>query len=118
MWTKNLLFLGLCLVGVLVLASNLAPTKKPPQWDHFDPGTVQQAEFRQSVDQVNATFRAAWADQSLTPAPRADDLAIARRLSLSLKGVDKPILLHGHCHQKAFGAVEPVMQVLRLIPGA
>jgi Fe-S oxidoreductase len=40
------------------------------------------------------------------------------RLKLALRGVDKPILLHGHCHQKAFGAVEPVMQVLRLIPGA
>ncbi|NML15283.1 FAD-binding and (Fe-S)-binding domain-containing protein [Azohydromonas caseinilytica] len=42
----------------------------------------------------------------------------AGRLKLSLRGVDKPILLHGHCHQKAFGAVEPVMQVLKLIPGA
>jgi FAD/FMN-containing dehydrogenase/Fe-S oxidoreductase len=40
------------------------------------------------------------------------------RLKLALRGVDKPILLHGHCHQKAFGAVEPVMQVLRMIPGA
>ena len=29
-----------------------------------------------------------------------------------------PILLHGHCHQKAFGAVSPVMDVLKLIPGA
>ena len=29
-----------------------------------------------------------------------------------------PILLHGHCHQKAFGAVAPILDVLRLIPGA
>ena len=39
-----------------------------------------------------------------------------------LKGKFKPttqaILLHGHCHQKAFGAVSPIMDVLRLIPGA
>jgi len=26
--------------------------------------------------------------------------------------------LHGHCHQKAFDAVSPVLEVLRLIPGA
>ncbi len=26
--------------------------------------------------------------------------------------------VHGHCHQKAFGAMQPVMDVLRLIPGA
>jgi len=26
--------------------------------------------------------------------------------------------VHGHCHQKAFGAMTPVLDVLRLIPGA
>lgn len=30
----------------------------------------------------------------------------------------RPLLVHGHCHQKAFGAVSPVLEVLRLIPGA
>ena len=35
-----------------------------------------------------------------------------------LKAVDKPILVHGHCHQKAFAAVTPLMEVLKLIPGA
>jgi FAD/FMN-containing dehydrogenase/Fe-S oxidoreductase len=29
----------------------------------------------------------------------------------------KPVLVHGHCHQKAFGAVSPVLEVLKLIPG-
>ena len=33
-------------------------------------------------------------------------------------GLAAPILLHGHCHQKAFGAVSPILDVLRLIPGA
>ena len=28
------------------------------------------------------------------------------------------MLVHGHCHQKAFGAMPPVLEVLRLIPGA
>ncbi len=35
-----------------------------------------------------------------------------------LKPVAQPVLLHGHCHQKAFAAVTPVMEVLSLIPGA
>ncbi len=39
-------------------------------------------------------------------------------LKARLEPVDQPILLHGHCHQKAFGAVSPIMEVLRLIPGA
>jgi FAD/FMN-containing dehydrogenase/Fe-S oxidoreductase len=39
-------------------------------------------------------------------------------LKAALKPVTQAILLHGHCHQKAFGAVSPIMDVLRLIPGA
>ena len=42
----------------------------------------------------------------------------AGRFKLQLKAADAPILLHGHCHQKAFGAVTPILEVLRLIPGA
>ncbi|MBI2747282.1 MAG: FAD-binding protein [Burkholderiales bacterium] len=37
---------------------------------------------------------------------------------VKLKPVSQPVLLHGHCHQKAFAAVTPVMEVLSLIPGA
>ena len=44
--------------------------------------------------------------------------AKAQRFKVKFKPVDKPILLHGHCHQKAFGALSPVLDVLRLIPGA
>jgi FAD/FMN-containing dehydrogenase/Fe-S oxidoreductase len=39
-------------------------------------------------------------------------------LKAQLKPTDKPILLHGHCHQKAFDAVSPIMEVIKLIPGA
>jgi len=42
----------------------------------------------------------------------------AGRFKLALTPATAPILLHGHCHQKAFGAVSPVLDVLRLIPGA
>ncbi len=42
----------------------------------------------------------------------------AGRLSLKLKPLaEKKALLHGHCHQKAFGAMPAVLQVLKLVPG-
>jgi Fe-S oxidoreductase len=44
--------------------------------------------------------------------------AKAGRFALDLKAAGAPILLHGHCHQKAFGAVAPILDVLRLIPDA
>jgi FAD/FMN-containing dehydrogenase/Fe-S oxidoreductase len=42
----------------------------------------------------------------------------AGRLRLALGPVRwKRALVHGHCHQKALGAFEPVEKVLRLVPG-
>ena len=43
--------------------------------------------------------------------------AQAGRLQLPLGAVPATALLHGHCHQKSFGAFRPVEQALRLIPG-
>jgi FAD/FMN-containing dehydrogenase/Fe-S oxidoreductase len=39
-------------------------------------------------------------------------------LKTKLQPATQDIVLHGHCHQKAFDAVSPVMEVLRWIPGA
>jgi FAD/FMN-containing dehydrogenase/Fe-S oxidoreductase len=44
--------------------------------------------------------------------------AQAGRFVLRLRPAGAPILLHGHCHQKAFGAVPAILEVLRLIPEA
>jgi Fe-S oxidoreductase len=41
----------------------------------------------------------------------------AGRFTLQFRAMDRPLLVHGHCHQKAFGAVTPIMEALRLIPG-
>ena len=49
---------------------------------------------------------------------REDEEGQLEGLKSRLLQVDQPILLHGHCHQKAFGAVSPIMDVIRLIPGA
>ena len=44
--------------------------------------------------------------------------AKAGRLNLNLKAASKPVLFHGHCHQKSFAAVTPAMELLKLIPNA
>jgi Fe-S oxidoreductase len=38
-------------------------------------------------------------------------------LKKKLKPLAQPVLLHGHCHQKAFGAVPAIIDVLKLVPG-
>jgi Fe-S oxidoreductase len=42
--------------------------------------------------------------------------AEAGRLQLPLGPIAAKALVHGHCHQKSFGAFKPVEQVLRLVP--
>jgi len=37
--------------------------------------------------------------------------------SLKLKPIEKEVLLHGHCHQKAFDAMPAVEKTLQLVPG-
>lgn len=49
---------------------------------------------------------------------REDAAGRLEALKRQLKPLAQPLLVHGHCHQKAFDAVTPVLQVLRLIPGA
>jgi FAD/FMN-containing dehydrogenase/Fe-S oxidoreductase len=41
----------------------------------------------------------------------------AGRLNLKLKSIGERALLHGHCHQKAFGAMSSVEKTLKLVPG-
>jgi FAD/FMN-containing dehydrogenase/Fe-S oxidoreductase len=42
--------------------------------------------------------------------------AATGRLKLPLKKIAKRVLVHGHCHQKAFDAFSAVEQVLKLVP--
>jgi len=42
----------------------------------------------------------------------------AGRFALDFAPLERPVLLHGHCHQKAFAAVSPVLEVLSMIPKA
>jgi len=44
--------------------------------------------------------------------------AKAGRFAIDFAPLAQPLLVHGHCHQKAFAAVAPILDVLRLVPGA
>jgi FAD/FMN-containing dehydrogenase/Fe-S oxidoreductase len=42
--------------------------------------------------------------------------AEAGRLALPLRPIAEKALVHGHCHQKSFGAFKPIEKILRLVP--
>ena len=43
--------------------------------------------------------------------------AEANRFQLAFAASERRVLVHGHCHQKAFGAVAATLDALRLVPG-
>lgn len=90
MWWRNLLFIGLCLVGLGYLGSNLLTRNRIPRPDSFDPQRTTAENFAPVVSKINAEFEADWQSpkrtEPLQPTPRASDLTIARRLSLALTG--------------------------------
>lgn len=85
MWIRNLVFVLLCVGGLSALAGSLAPVRKPSA-DKQLSAAVPDAELHQVVASVDQAFRDQWQRQHLVPAPRADDLTVARRLSLGLLG--------------------------------
>ena len=85
MWIRNLVFILLCVGGLSALAGSLAPIRKSPA-DKQLSAAVPDAELREAVASVDRAFRDEWQRHGLAPAHRADDLTIARRLSLGLLG--------------------------------
>ncbi|MDA0961535.1 MAG: FAD-binding protein [Proteobacteria bacterium] len=64
---------------------------------------------------------------ALCPGPEAEALAAATHTfeeflgkcaDLPMTPLNRPIYVHGHCHQKAQDAVTPMLDLLRRIPGA
>ncbi|QJW92639.1 DUF1549 domain-containing protein [Frigoriglobus tundricola] len=86
MWARNLLFVAVVIGGALTLRASLFPSSTDARKVKFDPGLTQGDDFRAVVHHVDAAFRTEWHDRGLTAAPRATDLAVARRLSLALTG--------------------------------
>jgi hypothetical protein len=86
MWARNLLFVAVVAGGVLALRASLFPQNTEARKIRFEPGPTTADEFRSVVRRVDDTFRGEWEAKGLSPAPRASDLAVARRLSLALTG--------------------------------
>ncbi|NNK79134.1 MAG: FAD-binding oxidoreductase, partial [Litoreibacter sp.] len=47
-----------------------------------------------------------------------EEFLVQEEVELPLKGLFKPILLHGHCHQKAHNVMSAVQKTLAMIPDA
>jgi hypothetical protein len=103
LWGRNALFIGISLAGSLVVAGGLLKRDRvtEPETFHrerFEVTTVSSAssteaasqpptnDFFSTLNQLNAEFHAHWKEKELEPAPRADHLTFARRLSLALVG--------------------------------
>lgn len=83
MWQRNLLFLVVCAAGLALPIVWLAPRSTATM--RSDVAALQFAD-NQAVAVVNDAFARTWNERQLTPAEPADDLALARRLSLALQG--------------------------------
>lgn len=86
MWARNLLLAGACLAVVAAYRQWIWPTPGPGPRPEVTSGAEPAAGLRAVVEAVDAAFAAGWQQAGIAPAPRADDLAIARRLSLALLG--------------------------------
>ena len=85
LWAKNLLFGSVVLGGAIALGANLMPPSEPKITRH-DAQVYREPDFRATVRRVDAAFERQWADDKLNVAEPADDLLVARRLSLGLMG--------------------------------
>jgi Fe-S oxidoreductase len=95
------------------VAENGAPGPQKPANDSGNPSLRQQITDGAS-DSSDA--RAVAAHALLFEEFLARE-AQAGRLVLPLKPIAEKALVHGHCHQKAFDAFQPVVDVLKLVPG-
>src|SRR3954452_24390174 len=98
MWARHLLFVSVVVCGVLAFRASLFPLRSPDRSVNFDPGPAQDADFQKVVREVDGAFRQEWDAARTTSGrplsddwkragldapPRADDLTVARRLSLA-----------------------------------
>jgi hypothetical protein len=86
MWRRNLFFIGVILAGVLAVREAVFPSPVPPHTAHFDAATFDAEDFRDTVAAVNEAIRERIAQEEVATAPPADELTVARRLSLAVTG--------------------------------
>ncbi|MCH2124576.1 MAG: DUF1549 and DUF1553 domain-containing protein [Pirellulaceae bacterium] len=86
MWPRNLVFSGLCLLGLGAIAANLLSRDRVRTPESFRATFARQADIRDVVKNINDEFLAFWETENLSQAEPAPPLLIARRLSLALTG--------------------------------
>ncbi len=82
MGVRDLVFVGVIVGGAGLLAVGVL---RPPSRPAPEPGAATAVPIGARA-KVDAELRKAWAEKGLEPAPRADELAMMRRLSLALTG--------------------------------
>jgi hypothetical protein len=83
MWARNLLFLGLVSTGIAGLVHGLYPRPLTSRLRASDIAPTDHLAVTYAIDR---TFRQEWSSAGLHSVAPAEDLAIARRLSLALTG--------------------------------
>ncbi len=86
MWKRNLFFIGVVLAGITGVRAALFPPPVPPHAPHFDASPFDADEFASVVAQLDTAVQERFTREGLEPAPPADALTVARRLSLALTG--------------------------------
>lgn len=81
MWMRNILFLVLCVTGLVLVGQNLLKRDRVEA-----PRDRRADDVSAVVGTIDQQFRDFWRAKGFTPTARADDLTIARRLSLALTG--------------------------------
>jgi hypothetical protein len=86
MGIRDLLFVGLILGGAAAVGASLYPPRIGPRDEPRPARSPVDPDLRATVARVDEAFRKQWAEEGLTPATRAPDLAVFRRLAVALTG--------------------------------
>jgi Fe-S oxidoreductase len=84
-------------------------------------GGLEQSCILSFRDEVPAMIKSEGANRLALNALMFEEFLVREaalgRLRLPLKAVAKRALVHGHCHQKAFGMFGAVERILKMVPG-
>lgn len=86
LWARNLLFGSAICAGLAGFISAVRPDFRPGRSDELPTTPIAPDAVRGVITELNDSFQQDWRSGELTPTAQADDLAIARRISLALTG--------------------------------
>ncbi len=86
MGVRDLLFVGLIFGGAAALGASLYPPRLDDHFKTSNPGPIPDKSLEEVVRKVDEDFQERWSQEGVSPARRAGDLLVIRRLALSLAG--------------------------------